>query len=160
MSTEYGAVKVSLAKEIHNLASIRDVDAALGLLRRFGATLAGDRSSSSGWPKITKCIPRDTMVAFDAHGTAFDASMSFDISNNTREHTYMLKSGTPRKVETGRVEHATSLSDAAMREPNWMNSPAYALAAYRHRFVVFTRADAPARTERAWLVGINELSAQ
>jgi hypothetical protein len=158
MLNDYGVVKISPAGEMEKPPLIRDVDAAVEILRRFGAALHGNRSGSTDWPKITKCIQRHTTVAIDARGSGIEASILFGTGACAPEHTYLLKHATPQKVETGSVEHVEALSDSLIREPQWMGSPAYALAAYPYRFVVFTSADNRARTGRAWLIGISEFS--
>lgn len=158
MNTQFGAVKICSAKEVQKRPSICGVDGALELLRRSGAALSGDRSCSADWPGITKCIRRSMTIAFDAHATGFEASISFDAGGETQKHGYFLKRGAAQKIETGWVEHVETLSDAAIREPDWMHSPAYALAAYRYKFVVSTCAEDRPRTARLWLIGINEFS--
>ena len=89
----------------------------------------------------------------------YEVSISFSTTRGSREHSYRLKIGTTRHVETGRVEYVENLSDTALKEPQWLHSEANALAPYAFRFAVFTRAEDRKRTGRIWFVGINEFSA-
>jgi hypothetical protein len=126
-------------------------------LLKFLRAFTGDTSDSADWPKLTRCPPRTTGVSFDASGPGFEASVSFNKSDERQRHPYRLKLGT-QNVETGIVERVEELSDMVLREPEWMHSPARALAVYPYRFVLFTRADDLRQTRRVWLLGLREFS--
>ena len=157
MPNHYGVLKVIPAKEIKNPGWFPNVATANSFARMFMAARAGDHSGSANWPKITKCFPRSTTIAVEAHSMGFEASITFDREGKTGEYSYVLHEQ-PQLLERGRVESVHMLKESPITELPYSLFESSALAAYSHRFIVFTQAHNDHRTKRLWLIGIDEFS--